>query len=134
MNQRTLDHLGVAVTSLDNAIPIWEKLTGTTAINRETVEEMGVEVVFLGSGAGSIELLAPVRPDSTLARFLERRGPGLHHLCFRVNNLRTALAEFQEEGFILIDQTPRVGAHRRRIAFLHPKATGGALIELLEAP
>lgn len=132
MSERALDHVGVAVHSLDDALPTWESLVGAGATGRERVESQGVEVVFVGTGAGRIELLAPTRPDSPVARFLERRGPGMHHLCYRVPDIRAALAAFREAGYELIDAEPRPGAHGRRVAFLHPRSTGGVLIELVE--
>jgi methylmalonyl-CoA/ethylmalonyl-CoA epimerase len=133
MNEQALDHVGIAVHSLDEALPLWESLVGAIGSGRERVESQGVEVIFVGSGAGRIELLAPTRPDSPVARFLEKRGPGVHHLCYRVPDLRAALQRYESEGLQLIDQQPRAGAHGHRVAFLHPRSTGGALIELLEA-
>jgi methylmalonyl-CoA/ethylmalonyl-CoA epimerase len=131
-SERELDHVGIAVHSLDEAIPLWETLAGASSSARDVVDTQGVEVVFLGSGAGRVELLAPTRPDSPVARFLERRGPGMHHLCYRVANLEIALAQFAAEGFTLIDEHPRPGAFGHRVAFLHPRSTGGALVELVE--
>ena len=125
--------MGIAVPSLDEALPLWEALTGAEGSGREVVASQGVEVVFVGSGAGRIELVAPARPDSALARHLERRGSGMHHLCYRVPDLRAALAEHERAGYQLIDREPRAGAHGHLVAFLHPRSTGGVLIELLEA-
>ena len=133
MTERTLDHVGIAVASLDESLPPWESLAGASGSGRERVESQGVEVIFLGSGAGRVELLAPTRPDSPIARFLERHGPGMHHLCYRVPDLRAALALHEAEGFRLIDREPRAGAHGHLVAFLHPRSTGGTLIELLES-
>lgn len=124
--------MGIAVPSLDEALPLWEALTGAKGSGREVVESQGVEVVFVGSGAGRVELVAPVRADSALARHLERRGSGMHHLCYRVPDLRAALAEHERAGDRLIDREPRAGAHGHLVAFLHPKSTGGVLIELVE--
>jgi methylmalonyl-CoA epimerase len=132
MNERILDHVGIAVQSLESAIPIWTAVIGAPAGERETVDSQGVEIVFIGEGAGRVELLAPLRPDSPVARFLARRGPGLHHVCYRVADLRTALAELKIAGFELVDREPREGAHKHRVAFLHPRTAGGVLIELLE--
>lgn len=134
MKPRTLDHVGIAVHSIDESLPFWESLTGEKGSGREVVEAQGVEVVFVGSGAGRMELLAPTRPDSTVARFLERRGPGMHHLCYRVPDLPAALAECERAGHELIDREPRAGAGGHRVAFLHPRTTQGVLIELLEQP
>jgi methylmalonyl-CoA/ethylmalonyl-CoA epimerase len=133
MNERVLDHVGVAVPSLDEFLPLWESIVGSAGSGRERVESQGVEVVFVGSDAGRVELLAPTRPDSPVARFLDRRGPGMHHLCYRVPDLRAALEEHRRQGHELIDQEPRAGAHGHQVAFLHPRSTGSVLIELLEA-
>lgn len=133
MNEHVLDHVGIAVHSLDEALPLWESLIGAAGSGRERVESQGVEVVFVGHGAGRVELLAPTRPDSPVAKFLEKRGPGVHHLCYRVADIRAALARYRDEGLQLIDEAPRAGAHGHQVAFLHPRSTGGALVELLQA-
>lgn len=132
MNERTVDHVGIAVPSLDEALPIWEELAGAPGTGREAVGSQGVEVVFVGTGAGRVELLAPTDPASPVARFLERRGPGLHHICYRVPHLPAALAELERDGYQLIDREPRAGAHGHRVAFLHPRTSGGVLVELVE--
>jgi methylmalonyl-CoA epimerase len=128
-----LDHVGIAVHSLDDAIPIWEAILGTPADGREIVGSQNVEVIFVGSGTGRIELLAPTAPGSAVARFLDRRGPGIHHLCYRVPDIRASLSDFQARGFEPIDAEPRAGAHGHQVAFLHPRPAGGVLIELLQA-
>ena len=133
MTERILDHVGVAVHSLDDSLPTFQALASANCSGREVVETQGVEVIFVGSGAGRIELLAPTRPDSPVARFLERRGPGMHHLCYRVPDIARALEEHRAAGYELIDKEPRAGAHGHQVAFLHPRSTGGVLIELLEA-
>lgn len=132
MSDRALDHVGVAVSSLDDALPIWESLLGEQGSGREVVAEQGVEVVFVGSGPGRVELLAPVRPDSPVARFLERRGPGMHHLCYRVDDIRVELGRMRDAGFQAIDTEPRRGAHGHQVAFLHPRTATGVLVELLQ--
>ena len=132
MNERVLDHVGIAVTSLDDAIPLWETLLQASASSREVVESQGVEVVFLGSGPGRVELLAAIRPNSPVAQFIERRGPGIHHLGYSVPALPAALEALRSEGYALVDESPREGAHGRRIAFLHPRALHGVLVELVE--
>ena len=134
MSERTLDHVGIAVASLDHALPTWEYLTGAKGSGRQVVGDAGVEIVFLGAGPGRIELLAPTGPDSPVARFLQRRGEGMHHLCYRVPDLRVALAAFRDEGFDPIDPEPRRGADSHLIAFLHPRTSSGVLVELLEHP
>jgi methylmalonyl-CoA/ethylmalonyl-CoA epimerase len=132
MTMRALDHVGIAVRSLDDSLPLFESITGGKGSGREAVESQGVEVVFLGEGEGRLELLAPLRPDSPIAKFLEKRGPGMHHLCYRVADVAAELARYQAEGAELIDRVPRTGAHGHRVAFLHPRSTGGVLVELLE--
>ncbi len=132
MSERVLDHVGIAVTSLDESLSRWEAITGSTAYGREIVDSQGVEVVFVGHGAGRVELLTPTRADSPIARFLERRGPGIHHICYRVADITSALADFASQDFELIDREPRTGAHGHRVAFMHPKSAGGVLVELVE--
>lgn len=126
-----LDHVGVVVASLDQAIPVFERLTRAVASRPERVDAQGVEVVFLGEGPGKLELLAPLSDASPVARFLARRGPGLHHLAYRVAGIEAAMAELRAAGFEPIDGKPRQGAHGR-VAFFHPRSTGGVLIELVE--
>lgn len=132
MDERSLDHVGIAVADLDDAIPIWTALTGGEPWGREVVPAQRVEVVFIGRGVGRVELLAPTSADSAIARFLERRGPGLHHLCYAVPDLERALAEHIAAGAEAIDREPRPGAHGHLVAFLHPRSAGGVLVELLE--
>jgi len=132
MTERVLDHVGIAVHSLDDSLARFESITAGKGHGRETVESQGVEVIFVGEGPGRLELLAPTRPDSPVARFLEKRGPGIHHLCYRVPDLAAELARCEAAGVELIDRVPRAGAHGHRVAFLHPRSTGGVLVELLE--
>ena len=132
MTERALDHVGIAVHSLDESLPLFESITGGKGYGRERVEAQGVEVVFLGEGHGRLELLAPTRDDSAVAKFLARRGPGMHHLCYRVGSVAGELARYREAGAQLIDEAPRAGAAGHLVAFVHPKSTGGVLVELLE--
>lgn len=132
MSERPLDHVGIAVPALDEAIPLYESIAGAVAYGRERVESQGVEVAFVGTGDGRLELLAPTRDDSAVARFLERRGPGMHHLCYRVPDVAAELARYRDAGARLIDETPRPGAAGHLVAFIHPKSTGGVLVELLQ--
>lgn len=127
-----LDHVAIAVPSIAAARPLFERITGASATPVETVESQGVAVVFIGTDRGRIELLEPTRADSAIARFLEKRGSGLHHLAYRVPDLEAALAGFAAEGYELIDSVPRTGAGGHRVAFLHPRSTGGILIELVQ--
>jgi methylmalonyl-CoA/ethylmalonyl-CoA epimerase len=133
MSERVLDHVGIAVASLDDSLPRWETITASAAYGREIVDSQGVEVVFVGHGAGRVELLTPTRADSPIARFLERRGPGIHHICYRVADITVELDHFASQGFELIDREPRTGAHGHRVAFMHPKSAGGVLVELVES-
>jgi methylmalonyl-CoA/ethylmalonyl-CoA epimerase len=127
-----LDHVAIAVADLGAAQPLYEALLGVAGSPVERVDAQGVDVVFIGEGAGRIELIAPTGPDTPVARHLERRGPGLHHLAYRVPDLEAALRTLTARGVLLIDERPRAGAHGRRVAFVHPKGTGGVLIELVE--
>jgi methylmalonyl-CoA epimerase len=127
-----LDHVAIAVPSLAAALPLYEALTGTKGSPRESVAAQGVDVIFLGTDAPRLELIEPAQADNAVARFLEKRGPGLHHIAYRVADLPATLARLERAGLQLIDREPRPGAHGRRIAFIHPKSTGGVLIELVE--
>jgi methylmalonyl-CoA/ethylmalonyl-CoA epimerase len=126
-----IDHLGVAVASLDEALRVYEAL-GLSETHREEVGSQGVRTAFLPVGESSIELLEPLSSDSGVARFLAKRGPGLHHVCFAVDDLEAALAELAAKGFRLIHGAPVTGAGGKRVAFLHPAAGHGVLIELAE--
>jgi methylmalonyl-CoA/ethylmalonyl-CoA epimerase len=127
-----LDHVAVAVADLETAQPLFEALLGAVGSRRERVDAQGVDVVFVGSGTGRVELIAPTHAGSPVARFLERRGPGLHHLAYRVPDLDATLEALAARGVELIDATPRLGAHARRVAFVHPRSTAGVLVELIE--
>lgn len=122
-----LDHVAVAVSSLQEACRLFELLAGETCSPPETLESQGVRVSF----AGSVELLEPLGPDTTVGRFLRRRGPGLHHIAFKVPDLPGTLAHLAENGVELIDSEPRPGARGHQVAFLHPRSTGGVLVELV---
>lgn len=132
MTGRHLHHVGIAVPSIDDAIPTWTSITGSAPHGREIVTAQKVEVVFLGDGDGRVELLSPTSSDSTIARFLDNRGSGVHHLCYQVDDIVRALDELTEAGFEPIDKEPRHGAHNNLVAFLHPRSTDGVLIELLQ--
>jgi methylmalonyl-CoA epimerase len=133
MPAHALDHVGIAVHSLDESLPLFESITGGKGYGREHVDAQGVEIVFLGEGEGRIELLAPTREDSGVAKFLARRGPGMHHLCYRVPSIVDELNRYRSAGAQLIDEQPRPGAAGHLVAFVHPKSTGGVLVELLQA-
>lgn len=128
---QAIDHIGIAVADLDEALAAWSRL-GLDRPVIEDVPEQGVRVAMLPVGGGKIELLAPLSPDSPVGRFLERRGPGLHHVALRVDDIEAALAEAEARGLELIDRQPRIGAGGARIAFVHPRSTGGTLVEFCQ--
>ena len=128
-----IDHIGVAVDDLDEAIALYEQRLGMPVQHREMVEEQGVEAVLLGVGQSHVELLRPLGPDTAVGRFLERSGPGLHHVAYGTDDIQSALDDVRSAGLQLIDEQPRVGIRGSRVAFLHPKSTGGVLTELVEA-
>ncbi len=127
-----LDHVAIAVASIDDVLPALQSVTGGESSRRERVEAQGVELVFLGTGDGKLEILQPLGPDTAVGRFLDRRGPGLHHVAYRVDDIDATLAELADQGFELIDETGRPGAFGHRVGFIHPRSTGGVLIELVE--
>ncbi len=131
---RGLHHVAVAVESIEGARGVWEDALGLAAGEVEHVPGQRVNVLVLHGGAQRIELVEPASPDSPVSAFLERRGPGLHHLAWRVDDLQGALDRLSESGLRLLDTSPRAGAHGTRIAFLHPQSTGGVLTELIEDP
>ena len=126
-----LDHVAIAVESIAASLPTFESLLGGTGSPVEHVKSQNVRVAFLGSGAGRMELIEPTGPDTAVGRFLARRGPGLHHVAYRVPDIEAALARLAADGIELIDRAPRAGALGHRVAFLHPRSTGGVLIELV---
>jgi methylmalonyl-CoA epimerase len=127
-----LDHVAIAVPSITAALPLFELLAQAAGSPVERVESQKVEVLFIGTGTGRIELLQPTAPDSTVQKFLDRRGPGLHHIAYRVPDIAAALERLAAAGVRLIDREPRPGAGGHRVAFLHPQSTHGVLVELVE--
>jgi methylmalonyl-CoA/ethylmalonyl-CoA epimerase len=123
-------HIGIAVQNIRDALAFYRDVLGLEPNYSATSD--GASIVSLPFGGPEVELLEPVSPDSPIARCLDRRGPGIHHVCYEVANLDTALAAARSAGYRLVDKEPRSGAHGRRIAFLHPKSTAGILIELTE--
>jgi methylmalonyl-CoA/ethylmalonyl-CoA epimerase len=132
MEQLSLDHVAIAVPSLATALPTFEALVGATGSTPESVTSQGVAVAFLGDGPGKLELIEPSSPTSGVARFLEKRGPGLHHIAYRVTDLAATLDRLAARGVELIDRVPRSGAHGHKVAFIHPRSSGGVLVELVE--
>lgn len=127
-----LDHVAIAVPSVTAALPVFELLANAAGSPIERVEAQKVDVSFVGTGAGRIELLQPTSTDSTIQKFLDTRGPGLHHIAYRVPDIEATLADLAAKGFRLIDERPRPGAGGHRVAFLHPQNTHGVLVELVE--
>lgn len=127
-----IDHLGIAVNSIDDGKNFWSDILGLAYEGSETVAEQKVTTAFFPVGESEVELLESTAPDGPVAKYIEKRGQGIQHVAFRVENIEEALAELKEKGVQLIDQTPRIGAGGVRIAFLHPKATAGVLVELCE--
>jgi methylmalonyl-CoA/ethylmalonyl-CoA epimerase len=127
-----IDHVGVAVEDLDEAIDLYEKSFAMKLAHRETVESQGVEAVLLDVGEGHVELLRPLGPDTAVGKFLARKGPGLHHVAYAVEDIDATLAKVAAAGIELIDSEPRLGIRDSRVAFLHPRSTGGVLTELVE--
>jgi methylmalonyl-CoA/ethylmalonyl-CoA epimerase len=128
-----IDHIGVAVEDLDAAVELYSERLGMPVEHRETVEEQGVEAVLLGVGESHVELLRPLAPDTAVGKFLERGGPGLHHVAYGTDDIDSALDSVRAAGLKLIDESPRTGIRGSRVAFVHPRSTGGVLTELVEA-
>ena len=127
-----IDHVGIAVADLDAAVALHEREYGMPAVHREVVEAQGVEAVLLDVGESHVELLRPLAGDTPVGRFLARRGPGLHHVAYGVDDLAAALAQLKGRGIRLIDEAPRTGIRGTRVAFLHPASTASVLTELVE--
>jgi len=127
-----IDHLGIAVNSIDEGKKFWSDVLGLAFEGTETVEAQKVTTAFFPVSESEVELLESTSSDGPVAKYIEKRGPGIQHVAFRVKNIEAALDELKEKGIKLIDEKPRNGAGGARIAFLHPKATGGVLVELCE--
>jgi methylmalonyl-CoA/ethylmalonyl-CoA epimerase len=128
-----IDHVGVAVDDLDAAVALYSERLGMPVEHRETMEAQGVEAVLLGVGESHVELLRPLSADTAVGRFLERSGPGLHHVAYGTDDIDAALEAVRAAGLRLIDEQPRTGIRNSRVAFVHPRSTGGVLTELVEA-
>jgi methylmalonyl-CoA/ethylmalonyl-CoA epimerase len=132
MNPSHIEHIGIAVTSLDEAIPFYEKVLGLDCYSIEEVKDQKVKTAFFKVGQTKIELLEPTDPESAVAKFISKRGEGIHHIAFAVKNIDRKLKEVEEKGVRLIDNVSRKGAEGMNIGFLHPKSTFGVLTELCE--
>lgn len=127
-----LEHIGIAVKSLENSDQLFSKLLGRENYKQEAVEREGVTTSFYDVGESKVELLEATRPDSPIAKFMEKRGEGIHHLAFSVKNIHTEIARLKKAGFLFISEEPKEGADNKLIVFLHPKSTNGILIELCQ--
>ena len=129
---KKIEHIGIAVKDIDEAEQRFAKLLGTLSYKRETVESEGVITSFFKTGESKLELLAPTRPDSPIQKFLDKKGEGIHHIAFEVDDIEQKMATLKQEGFILINDQPKDGADNKKIAFIHPKSTGGILVEICQ--
>jgi len=127
-----IDHIGIAVADLAEAVDHYRRTLGLTPCHSETIESQGVREVLFEAGMSFIQLLEPLGPDTPVGRFIEKKGPGLHHVGYRVDDVAKALADLKGEGVTLIDEVPRIGSMGNTIAFVHPKDFGGVLAELVE--
>jgi methylmalonyl-CoA/ethylmalonyl-CoA epimerase len=127
-----IDHIGVATEDLDGALALYEGTLGMPVAHRETVESQGVEAVLLDIGEGHVELLRPLGPETPVGKYLAEKGPGLHHVAYAVDDIEGALGTLKDAGIELIDSEPRVGIRDSRVAFVHPRSTGGVLTEIVE--
>ena len=128
----TIDHIGVAVEDIDSALALYRDSLGMPLVHRETVVEQGVDAALLDVGDGHVELLQPLGPETAVGKFLARRGPGLHHVAYRVTSVQETLNALAAAGLRLIDERPRTGIRGSRVAFVHPASTGGVLTEIVE--
>lgn len=130
---KKIDHVAIAVPDLEAAVALYERLLGKDPEHIEEIEDQKVRAAFFSVGETNLELLFPTSPDSPISNFLEKRKGGLHHICIEVSDIERHLEDLKQKGVKLIDEKPRIGAHGKRIAFVHPKSTGGVLIELCES-
>jgi len=129
---RKIEHIGIAVKDLEVSNTLFEKLFGAAAYKSEVVESEGVTTSFFLNGPNKIELLAATNPESPIAKFIEKKGEGIHHIAFDVEDIVSEIARLQKEGFVVLNETPKKGADNKLVAFLHPKSTNGVLIELCQ--
>lgn len=127
-----IDHIGVAVEDLDAALALYESALRMPVVHRETVSEQGVEAILLDVGENHVELLKPLGADTPVGKFLAKKGPGLHHVAYQVEDIEATLASLKASGLRLIDETPRTGIRGSKVAFLHPASTGGVLTEIVQ--
>lgn len=131
---KRIDHIAIVVADIEAALRFWRDTLGLDLSAVREVPEQAAKIAFLPTGDSEVELVEPTTPDSGLARYLTKRGPGIHHICFEVDDLAQTLAELKARGVRLIDETPKPGAGGRQLAFIHPEAANGVLIELYQLP
>lgn len=125
-----IEHIGIAVKKLADSIPLFERLLNSACYKTETVESEGVNTAFFRSGETKVELLESVDPEGVIARFIDKKGEGIHHIAFDVSDIEAEMERLKKEGFVLLNETPKPGADNKLVCFLHPKHTNGVLIEL----
>ena len=130
---KNVDHIGIAVKNLSISIPIFEKLLNSNCYKLETVEEEQVNTAFFKTGETKVELLEAASADGVIARFIEKKGEGIHHIAFEVTDIKAEMSRLKAEGFILLNEEPKKGADNKLVAFLHPKGTNGVLVEICQA-
>ncbi len=128
-----IDHIGIAVKNLDVSLPLFEKLLNSGCYKIETVDSEQVKTAFFRTGETKIELIESVQPDGVIAKFIEKKGEGLHHIAFEVADIQAEMNRLQQEGFVLLNETPKKGADNKLVCFVHPKQTNGVLIELCQS-
>lgn len=128
-----IDHIGIAVKKLDDSIPVFEKLLNSKCYKTEMVESEQVNTAFFKTGETKIELLESCNPEGVIARFIEKKGEGMHHIAFEVDNIDTEMERLKKEGFVLLSESPKKGADNKLVCFLHPKNTNGVLIEICQS-
>jgi methylmalonyl-CoA/ethylmalonyl-CoA epimerase len=131
---KRIDHIAIVVDDLDSALGFWRDALGLELHAVEDIPEQASTVAFMPAGGSEVELVKPTTDDSGVARYLQKRGPGIHHICFEVENIDSALAELKAKGVRLINETPLTGKDGKRLAFIHPESTHGVLVELYEIP
>ena len=130
---QAIDHIGIAVKSLDVSVPLFEKLLGSTCYKTELVESENVRTAFFRTGETKLELLESTVPDGVIAGFIEKKGEGMHHIAFEVEDIRAEMKRLSEQGFVLLQPEPKKGADNKWVCFLHPKSTNGILVELCQS-
>ena len=131
---KRIDHIAIAVEDLNQSLGFWEHALGLHVHEVRNVPEQAVDIAFLPVGPSEVELVKPMTADSGIAKWMAKRGPGIHHICFEVDDIRQTLADLSAQGMELIDQEPRIGADGKLYAFVHPRSTGGVLVELYQVP